>query len=330
MINRLKNIFRNNLPIKAASLAIAVVLWLVVMAEQNPVIEGTFDVPIMLNNAPHGYKIIPAQNTATITVQGLRSHLITAETTSFSAAVDLTDLTEGVHTVALTANFPQNFELVNIKPEQIRVTLDPYIDRQIPAELIVTGQPAPGTTVAKIDKNSDIVTVSGPKSKVDTVTRVVGYVGLSGNNEDFSLNAPITAINDDGREVSEVRVMPSSLVVSVQLARGLTRKIVGIVVPGVADVPDGFTAKIVKINPQKIEIAGEAATLETINDISTEKISLKGVSSNTAKMVKLSLPNGVTVTDPIVSVDILLVPIEENAAKENANNDTANQSANTP
>ena len=324
MMNRLKNVFRYNLPIKAASLVVAVVLWLVVMADQNPVIEGTFDVPIMTHNAPDDYKVVTAQNTATITVQGLRSHLITAEASSFSAAVDLADLAEGTHQVALTATFPQNFEIVSIKPESIRVTLDPYIDRQIPAELIVTGQTAPGTTVAKVGKNMEMVTVSGPKSKVNTVTRVVGYVGLSGNNEDFSLNAPITAINADGREVQEVRVLPSSLVVSVQLARGLTRKIVGIVASAeIVDVPEGFTAKVIKINPQKIEIAGEAAVIDSLNVVKTEPISVGDANNSGGKMVKLDLPKGVTVTDPIVAVDIALTPQNKEAvpAEENANDD---------
>ena len=85
MINRVKNVFRYNLPVKIAALAVAVVLWLVIMAEQNPVLEGNFDVPIMIDNAPRGYKVLMEQTTAQISVQGLRSHLINAEAASFQA-----------------------------------------------------------------------------------------------------------------------------------------------------------------------------------------------------------------------------------------------------
>ena len=326
MITRVKNIFRYNLPVKAAALAVAVVLWLVIMAEQNPVIEGNFEVPIIVNNAPRGYKLTTSQTTAQISVQGLRSHLISAEAANFQAFVNLDELTEGVHSVEVMTNIPQNFELTELKPDHLKVTLDPYADRQIPAELIVTGQTAPNTTIAKVEKNIEIVTVSGPKSKVDTVTRVVGYVGLSGNSEDFSLNAPITAINADGREVSEVRVLPSSIIVSVQLARGLTRKIVNVIPILDNDLPAGYGAKITKVSPQKIEIAGESSVINSLDSVKTEKISLKDTTSNTSKMLRLALPAGVTVTDAVVAVEIEVFPTAKN--EESSDDDKNNQPTN--
>ena len=318
MTERLKNIFRTNLPVKAASLITAIILWLIVMAEQNPVIDGSFEAPIILDDAPRGYKITTDQSTAQITVQGLRSHLITAENNMFQIHASLKDMQEGAYAAELTAQIPQNFELVGIKPERINVTLDPYIDRQIPVELIVTGQTAVGTTVAAIGKNIEMVTVAGPKSKVETVTRVVGYVGLTTeNNEDFSLNVPITAINADGREVKEARVLPSAVVVNVQLARGLTRKVVDIADTAKFDnVPEGYAAKILRINPTKIEIAGESSVISPIKQISTEKISLKDVTSNVTKMVRLDLPSGVTVTDATVSVDIEVTKIQVPDARD--------------
>ena len=50
----------------------------------------------------------------------------------------------------------------------------------------------------------ETVTIEGAESDIKEVTRVIGYVGLAGNSDDFKLKVPLTAINADGREVAGV------------------------------------------------------------------------------------------------------------------------------
>ena len=57
MMNRINSIFRRNLPAKIVALGVAVVLWVVVMSDQNPAIEGSFTVPVAVVNSPEGYKV---------------------------------------------------------------------------------------------------------------------------------------------------------------------------------------------------------------------------------------------------------------------------------
>ena len=54
MINRINSIFRRNLPAKILALCVAVILWVVVMNDQNPAIEGSFNVPLAVVNSPDG------------------------------------------------------------------------------------------------------------------------------------------------------------------------------------------------------------------------------------------------------------------------------------
>ncbi len=330
MIAKIKRMVKYNLPVKITALTVAVVLWFLVMADQNPVIEGTFDVEAEMINVPRGYKVIFPKKETQITVRAARSFFINTEAGIFHAYADLAELAEGTHQVPLKGKVPQNFEFVGVSPETVTVTLDKFVERKIPAELIVSGQPAPNTMIADIEKEMDIVTVAGPRKQVDMVARVVGYVGLSGNDKDFSLNAPISAINADGREVAEVRVIPGSINVHVQLARGLSKKVVAVE----ADVDNsqaGYTAKVGKIYPAKIEIAGENAVIEKITKVITEKISTEGRDKSFTASAKLSLPEGVTVTDPVVSVEISLVPAPKMPkGNEDDANDKSNQSVDTP
>ena len=62
-----------------------------------------------------------------------------------------------------------------------------------------------------------------------------------------------------------------------------------------------------KVDPAKIEIAGDAAVIDAISSVDTEKISLTDVTKAAKKAVLLNLPDGVTVTNKtvIVSVEVI-------------------------
>ena len=306
MMNRINSIFRRNLPAKIVALGVAVVLWVVVMSDQNPAIEGSFTVPVAVVNSPEGYKVTKSEDTVKIKVRGARSLFVSATADDFRAYVDLGGAEAGKQSYKVQTALPQGFELVEVQPETVEFNLDKIIQRQVRADVIVTGNSAPGTTVAKVTQASSIVTIEGPQSAVESVTRVVGYVGLSGNSTDFDLQVPLTALNADGREVHDVKVVPSVTEVTVQLARGLTKKIVTIHPVLDGSLPDDLTLSEVRTDPIKLEIAGESKVLAPLSSVDTEKIDLSKVTGSEKLTVRLNLPNGVTVTNPEISVNIVV------------------------
>ena len=306
MMNRINSIFRRNLPAKIVALGVAVVLWVVVMSDQNPAIEGSFTVPVAVVNSPEGYKVTKSEDTVKIKVRGARSLFVSATADDFRAYVDLGGAEAGKQSYKVETALPQGFELVEVQPETVEFNLDKIIQKQVRADVIVTGNSAPGTTVAKVTQASSIVTIEGPQSAVESVTRVVGYVGLSGNSTDFDLQVPLTALNADGREVHDVKVVPSATEVTVQLARGLTKKIVTIHPVLDGSLPDDLTLSEVRTDPIKLEIAGESKVLAPLSSVDTEKIDLSKVTGSEKLTVRLNLPNGVTVTNPEISVNIVV------------------------
>ena len=304
MINRINSIFRRNLPAKILALCVAVILWVVVMNDQNPAIEGSFNVPLAVVNSPEGYKITKSEDSVKIKVRGPRSLFVTATADDFRAYVDLDGAQDGKQDCKVQTALPQGFELVEVAPETVSFDLDKIIQKQMRAEVIVTGASAPGTTVAKVTQASSLVTIEGPESAVGTVVRVVGYVGLSGNSADFDLQVPLTAINADGREVQGVKVVPSATEVSVSLARGLTKKIVTIHPVLQENLPKDYELGDVRTDPIKIEVAGDSKTIENLSSIDTEPIDLSKLTATKKMTVKLALPDGITVTNREVNVSI--------------------------
>ena len=304
MISQINNLFRRNLLAKLSSIIAAILLWIIVMDNQNPVIEGSYTVPLSFTEVPEGYKVLHNDQSIKVNLRGPRSYFVNYESKDCRAYCTLNGLDEGSHEVNIEAKFPQGFELVSVTPNQTQIKLDPYIERQMPADLIVTGAAGANATVTKVTQSSDVVTVIGARTAAESVTRVIGYVGLSGNKEDFSLQVPMTAINEDGRALQDVRVVPSFMNVEVKITLGLMKKTVPIE-PDVV-VAEGLEIAKVTLVPEQIEIAGQEAVVSPIDKIRTQTITVPLGETSIKQSVNLIIPNGVTVKSNQIDVAVEL------------------------
>ena len=277
------------------------------MNDQNPSIEGSFNAQVKLINVPDGYKVTQSTETIKITVKGPRSLFAANGDKNFQAHVDMQEAKSGKGSYKVKVDMPQGFELVEVQPDTVDVELDPIVRRKVRADISVNGSPASGVTVAKVSQASAEVMIEGPSKAVSEVERVIGYVGLTNKNDvDFALQVPLTAINNDGREVQGIKIQPATMYVAVQMARGLTKKIVSIRPVTDNDLPQNLELVSMKPNPLQIEIAGAENIISNLTTVATEKISLADVVGNTDKTVKLALPPGVTVTNHDVLVRIVV------------------------
>ena len=304
MMTRLRGVVQHNLPVKIAALIVAVVLWLYVMNDQNPAIDGGFPVPVTIENAPEGYQLSSDTDKVTIRVRGPRSLFVSADSSDFHARVNLADFAEGERAYTVEASVPYGFELVSISPDKMTINLDRMIEKTLKASLTIGGAPASGYTVDKVIQADEAVKVQGPRSFVDQVVHVAGHINLSGQSSDDVAQVTLVALNTDGREVAGVTLVPSSTEVTVKLARGLTRKVVGVQPHPRSDLAPNLKLEDVTVSPARIEIAGTEDVISKIGVIGTEEFSLSDVTESGTRQVRLRLPEGVTVTDPNVTVEI--------------------------
>ena len=304
MMTRLRSIVQHNLPVKIAALIVAVVLWLYVMNDQNPAIDGSYTVPVTIENAPNGYLMNAADDTVTIRVRGSRSLFVSADASDFHARVNLSDFIEGDKLYAVETVIPYGFELVNVSPDKIDVNLDRMVQKTFKAALTVGGSPASGFTVDKVTQENEAVTVEGPRSLVNQVAHIAGHINLSGQSSDYTATVPLFALNSDGREVAGITLTPSATEISVKLVRGLTRKVVEVQAHPQSDLAPNLKLEGVTVEPARIEIAGTEDVVSKITSIGTEEFSLAQVRETEKRQVKLVLPAGVTAADSNVTVEI--------------------------
>ena len=301
MIRQLDNIFRRNKLKKFTALLMSTALWLFVMGSQDPPMDGSYTVPVAVINSSQESRAIVEDKPVTVKLNAPRSNFAEYTEKDIRATVDVANLTEGEYDLKVAATFPKNFDLVEIEPETLHVKIEPYVEKQIPAEVIVTGSTISDMVIKGITKSLDNLTVIGAKSEVAKVQRVIGYVGLNDENkDDFELEVPMSAIDADGREVKNVRVVPSAISVKVDLESGIQKKSV----PVTAEItlPGGKTFSKITIEPEQIEIAGKEEILNSITEIKTAPLTLPAVTNNFHGTLRIILPEGVTCSVEKVTV----------------------------
>ena len=79
MMAFLRNMVQHNLLVKLCALAVAVALWLYVMNDQNPSIDGGYTIPVTIEGAPEGYQVQTAGDMVHIRVRGPRFLFVSTE-----------------------------------------------------------------------------------------------------------------------------------------------------------------------------------------------------------------------------------------------------------
>ena len=268
VLEQIRDALQRNKLKKVLALILSIALWVYVMGGQNPVIEDSYRVNVKLKNFNAEYKAFFNDQEVRVRLSAPRSYFIDYSEKNILAYIDTTDYGEGEHDIPVEADFPKGFELIGISPETIHVKIEPIIERQMELQLILSGAPKSNRVVKEINSLKDI-TIVGPKSAVNTVSQVVGYVGVTGEDDDFDLYAPVSALDENGRTVADVRVVPSSVKVFVDIEKSAKKT-----VPIVADLtaPTGKEFDSVTITPNSVEIEGAEDVVNNIDSIKTVSI----------------------------------------------------------
>ena len=216
----LRRIFLEDWSLKLLSLAIAIVLWLVVTGQNEPV---TAHVNVQLNFIrPQLLEISnDPPRTVDVMLTGSRNKLDDLTALDLVATVDLSDQRAGERVLRLADKaqipLPQGVKVDGFQPSAIPIRLEPILERQITIEPKLEGKPPDGYEVYAIRPSKGSVMVRGPESRVNALQRVLTEsIWLSGHKETFT--APNVAI-----DVADAKVDLLDPVVNVEIEIGERR-----------------------------------------------------------------------------------------------------------
>lgn len=308
MINKLKN----NSKIKIISLLSAMVLWMYVMAIVDPEETKLFEnIPVTITNKnelnERDSVIYPEQDlTTNIYVTGKLSNLKKVTKDDINVYGQINNPLEGNNEIYLKVSTSQrvNYDFKN--PVMI-VTLEKIISEDKSIKVDITGSGKNNVDNIMLQDNIDKVSVSGPRSLVNKVKRVVGTVKVNGELNDFSQSIKLEPVDANGKVVEGIELEKDSVNVNITL---LTQKTVPITLKLSDNSESGVNYTM---SQNTVTIKGKKDIVDSINDIETQPVKLSEILPGTSKDIYLQVPSGITIETKYITIK---KNSEENAVAE--------------
>jgi YbbR domain-containing protein len=291
---------------KLASLLIATGLWLVQRVAHNPIKEVTREVPVQVINLPEGWDILNAPKRVDLHLRG-PSMLLERALPRISAQIDVKGLQPGWHEVPIVPQRTLGLQVQQVDPPTAVVTLDEVATKQFEIRYMIRGSTAPGYEYEPPSFNPPKVTLTGLKGSLGRVRQARVYVDVSGAERDFQERLVVWPVDDEGRSVNDVKVEPSSTIVTVHIRRQKEPKTVPIKVDVQGQPAQGYTFGTISVSPSTVTLWGQPENLADIEFVKTEPLDISGARSTVSRSLNLHLPPGVEAMDvekAVVEVEI--------------------------
>ena len=158
--------FLRKLGLKAISICIAGLLWLVVSGER--VVERVVRVPLEFENLPAGLELVgDPPDAVNVRVRGSSGALSRMGPGDMATVLDLRAIRPGRRMFQLTpgqVSVPYGIEVVQVGPSTMTMEFEASGVRTVPVEPAVDGRPAAGFEVTKVTSDPATVEVEGPVS----------------------------------------------------------------------------------------------------------------------------------------------------------------------
>ena len=335
----------DNIPLKIMSVAVAVVVWLIVVNIDNPIGTNYYTInDVELINKEYvessdtiGKMCMPEQNQDSVKIAITASKKIRdkIKVTDISAVADLQqavslDTNPVMVPITVTCSVPGvSSNDIKVTPQNLSVNLDEKETQEFVVN-VSRGDTKPGKDyeVGSLTANPEKVRITGPKTLVNKIDKVNATIELDGNTQDFTQDVSLTIIDKNQEalsdsEMNSLRIENNAkVVVTARLWK--IRQGVGISASYVGTPADGYEVGSVKTVPDTISVAGSTEGLESLAEnnnvitIPADSIDISGESQDVEKKISLNnlLPDNVKLTsdsseDVWVTVNILPVGSKE-------------------
>ncbi len=291
----------NNLGSGILALALATIVWIVAVNEENPISEGVFKEPVpiqVVNKADNLYLYGDVTEQVQVRIRAPRTSWNSLTTAKFEATIDLAGLPPGRHDLPIQVTCADRaVRIMEVSPATRLVRLELITDRWVSVQVNVLGNPALGYTRRTHTLTPDQVKVSGPESMVAQVESAVADLYLRGDEKDTQekeLHLSPRDANDD--PVGWVKLEPPTVTVRVPIEQEHGFKEVAVRATITGQVGSGYWVSNVSVEPATVTVIGSPTALENIPGyVETTAIDVGGAEENISQQVPLALPNGVSV-----------------------------------
>lgn len=270
----------HNFGLKVLSVALAALLWLVVINSQDPIETATFeDIPVTIINedaltAKDKIPEIVEGDMVDVVVEARRSICEKLTKADIVAVADFEKIsvTDAVPIdVSVQGYSEREAEIIRGMNQVMKLRLEDSISKDFRVKISTTGQTADGYVIGDMEASPNMITLTGSSTQIGKVKEVVLMVDVEGvSSESYAVGAPIIYdMNGDVVDSSKVTMGTKEVSVTIPV---LKTKTVRIEVVTLGEPAMGYEVGNVLFQPEAVTVAGKPTDLVLLGSTLTAKV----------------------------------------------------------
>lgn len=322
----------NNWGLKVLAFFVAFMMWLLVVNIDDPVTHKTFtDIPVSVINEevlansqqPQTYQIVDNTQAVDVTVTAKRKTLNKIKNEDIVAVADMKELTLNTQIpIDITINgYEGRYDSAQAMPRNLQIKLEDEETKRFPIVPTTTGTVRDGYVLGEIEAIPEKVSIRGPESVINEISRVEASVSVSGLSKNAVLESELV-LYDSNNNVIDQNLLSNNLGtegvgVRVQLLR--TKSVALEFDTSMIWPEKGYEFTGITFEPQSVQISGDYSDIGTLKTISipAEALKVSGITEKTEKVINISeyLPEGVQLADENAGLVVVTISIAKDGTK---------------
>lgn len=321
----------NNIGLKLIALIFSIFLWFFVVNIDDPIKSRVFsNIPLTIQNEEivenngKKYKIEDDFDSVRVVVHARRSILNKLKSEDIVANVDLRmrDTSTGIVPISAVVNgFEENLDVTTeTTPSTVLVKVEDITTKSFPISVMTVNKQRDGYELGEMTTNPERIEISGAKSSIEDIQRVVAKIDVNGKSEDCVINAELIIFDGNGNVMDQSSLANNlgdkGVSVNVQILPSKNVKLKF----NVSGVPaEGYRYTGMSYEPESVKVYGTKEALKglTTIEIPAEAINLDGADERQELMMDITpyLPEGVQLVEETANNVVVTVMVEKEGTR---------------
>lgn len=325
----MKERLKNNLGLKLLAFLFAFLLWFMVVNVDDPIKTKTFEgIPVIVEHEEFittkdlkTYQIIDNTQVVGVTVSARRSKLSKISKEDIVATADMRELYMDT-LVPIEVEIPNHqFEEAQANPRNLRVQIENNASATFPITAIASGTLRDGYVLGNLSADPERVTLNGPESVIERISRVTAEVDVSGMSQNVMLESSLTLYDAENNVIDQSLLGNNlgNIGVSVKVELYKVKSVKVSIDESLVEAAEGYSIADITFSPKEIQIAGPKNVLNNVNEIviPAEAIASESVSQKVEKIVDIAsyLPEGLQLADETNGTILVTISVEKDGTK---------------
>jgi len=308
-----KNWFLKNIDIKLLSLFLAIILWLYIASGENPIVENFIDISLIQNNLSEDLVIKEFPTNVSIGIEGPKNIINNISSNQISGVVNFSEISkEGLYKLKVEVTAPKRTQITRIIPSEIKVEVERILTKEVEVGYSLIGVPEKGYSLTDEPHfNPSKVKIIGAQSVLENIKQIICAIDISGIKEDLSRKLKVKAVDVNGNEITEVKIEPDIVEVSISLTRGYPEKQLTVKPKIIGKPAPGYYISEILSNPDEIKIFGNYSKISNTEFLETIPIDVSGITKTLSVKVPPVLDEGLNIVEGETTLIEVTIQVKE-------------------